>query len=335
MNSTISFNELSQKIKVKDIRTLESTDGFPEYKINNGEFMFPLEEVCKFFKINDITEGFITVEEASKLLNISVNILNSYINCNEIPYYRLKSIRGSAILLRESELRMFFKSPTLSPDSDFINKFVGRSKINLLFKELLLIYMKTVLTENEMEIVKGYFFEGCSFEFMADHYGLSRERIRQIFEKAYKKIKLHIYRLENFGDYNKILSENIQLKRVQQHISKNTKEAEEDSFAKFYNYMNQNIHILDGSTLSVRALNILHYSFDFVWELYLCVILRPRELIRYRNVGKKTNAEIKDFVHETASSLFPELNLKELFISKEIIEKFNEVKKHYLAKNNK
>ena len=65
-------------------------------------------------------------------------------------------------------------------------------------KELLHNVIQELLDEREMEIIQRRFFEGETLEVVGNRLGLTRERIRQIEEKALKKLKRGLIRTNNF-----------------------------------------------------------------------------------------------------------------------------------------
>lgn len=74
-------------------------------------------------------------------------------------------------------------------DSGFLIEDMIQKKYDF---EKFLIYMKEALTEKELDILlkrSGCFDERMTLQEIGDEYGINRERVRQIEQKAIKKLK--------------------------------------------------------------------------------------------------------------------------------------------------
>lgn len=177
------------------------------------------------------------------------------------------------------------------------------------------------------------FINGDSIEYMADKYGLSRERIRQIISKACRQM----LQAKGFGsilEENKRLTEenallkssNIALTQELEHangkLSKYeilTAEQDIDATSDDYKLVKLLKTKIDfyTSSLSVRALNALH-ALD-VQTIGDLAQLEAKDILRSRNVGKKTLVELDDFLDSLHLSFSTDVNAIYKRVGKKIV----------------
>ncbi len=149
----------------------------------------PLNQMGIALKVNRATEAFMqehgrmpSVHELSVLTDLDEEVIESAKDANN------KSTSIDAPLGNDDSDSTI--GDTLSSDdSDYrSDSTVDRESLNQFIQDLL----KEVLSDREQQIVKESFGIGCqekSLEEIANEMGMTRERIRQVKEKAIRKIK--------------------------------------------------------------------------------------------------------------------------------------------------
>jgi excisionase family DNA binding protein len=312
--SKISSEQLCLILGVTDLRTLESTGGFPKPFFDDEKMMFNKDEVAKYFNVNDIDEPFITLKEAAEYLNLKTAYVQSLAIDNEVPSYRLKAVKGSGYLFRKSELD-FLKVRTLHGNENFINYFIGDDKIRDLFKLFLKEHFKDDENSRSHDILKLYFFDKNNFTEIAKKWELSKERIRQLFEISYEKLR---YRIKESSQINvselkrKIINQDIEIKYLKSLLDKKSAEGYQQHSKELDAVCDIFIQILNNKIsnedISVRAINTLH-NID-IYTIYDLIIsynsytshhkfdgVKSIHKLRFvRGIGKNTANEIIDFV---------------------------------------
>ena len=158
------------------------------------------------------------------------------------------------------------------------------------------------------------FINGSTFEEVSDDMVISRERIRQIFEIACRKIKKASNIVEKLNDYDFMKSEYETIKesgkmlqkendKLRERLEIKKREERLKTLQERKNYLDETDDIckilsknLKDCDLSVRALNCLKYAdIKTVGDL---VQYAKRDLLKFRNFGKKSLTELDDFIEE-------------------------------------
>ena len=135
--------------------------------------------------------------------------------------------------------------------------------------------MLPTLTEREAEIVKLYFGMGCqrmNYEQIGEKFELTRERVRQIYEKARRRIK-HTSRF-----------------RLMFNPYPTKKEEASNSF------IYSNGHKLLDLEISIRALNVL--SYPGITYLEGLSQYSRLDVLKFRNMGRKSMDEIEELMKQ-------------------------------------
>lgn len=194
-------------------------------------------------------------------------------------------------------------------------------------------FLSATLKERERSVLLD-FINGDSIEYMADKYGLSRERIRQIISKACRQM----LQAKGFGsilEENKRLTEenallkssNIALTQELEHangqLSKwellTADEQDIDATSddlKLVKLLKTKIDFHTNS-FSVRALNALN-SLD-VQTIGDLAQLEAKDVLHCRNVGKKTLVELDDFLYSLHLGFSTDVNAIYKRVGKKIV----------------
>jgi len=158
-----------------------------------------------------------------------------------------------------------------------------------------------IMADRERNILK-YYLDGSEFEAIGDEYGLTRERVRQIIEKAMRKLGS----LEPYGDVlnrcSELENENLMLKATLKRqeaeldaLRGKKDEAEDSTLSEQDRQVLEllNTRLVD-MNLTVRALNCLKAAdLETFADLVKC---QKTDLLKFRNFGRKSLGELDDLL---------------------------------------
>ena len=136
------------------------------------------------------------------------------------------------------------------------------------------------------------FFDGDKISNIADEFGLSKERVRQIIIKAIRKFNYAIEELTGLKRENDSLKEEIKNVKMQLIIQEGEKEEElsGDITPSVFSIR------LVNCDLPVRVLNVTKAAdIDTIGDL---VQYSKFEMVKFRNFGKKSLMQLDEFIHE-------------------------------------
>ena len=179
-----------------------------------------------------------------------------------------------------------------------------------------------LIDERQCKVLK-MMIDGDSLEEVANYYNLTRERIRQIFEKACRKIRrvecikgkldsIHALKLELL-DTKRLLNAAVEKLSLHEQVEHSlSEEHEREELIKEFERSDELVNILNTSIIDLvsnRALNCL--KFVGVETLGDLVQLKETEMLRYRNFGKKSLNELKELLGKYGLSFG--MNIKEIY----------------------
>jgi len=179
---------------------------------------------------------------------------------------------------------------------------VRKCRYNNFFKTVLrLLQYNGILSERESNILCAY-LNGESLEEISSKYEtISRERVRQIVERALRKSNEISEIGERLSNVNNLEAENLTLKRQLKEILTQKKEekiavAKDKAIRGDYLYRIYNTLVIPtyNEKLSVRALNTIKGT-GAVTVGDLCK-MNKTDILKERHCGRKTLKEITDFV---------------------------------------
>lgn len=167
------------------------------------------------------------------------------------------------------------------------------------------LFEKSELTNREYEILKAM-CEGGNIDDSAELYGLTRERTRQISEKALRRLRIYLSKVTNQEqevlrlreEVGKLSTANRDLvckadllkkENDQLRESLNIKLRDETESIRVPKYMMKPLGELE---LSARLMNVLKAM--GVKYLFQVSVMSKLELLKFRNFGKKSLTELDD-----------------------------------------
>ncbi len=204
-------------------------------------------------------------------------------------------------------------------DVAFVNGMEKPSRLVRMIQSLIDSIDNEIMGERERNILKEY-LDGSEFEAIGDEYGLTRERTRQIVEKAMQKLGS----LEPYGDVlnrcndteaeNKMMrsllkKQDAELAELRDKLNIKVehdkhKTAEEKAMDELSEQDKEILGILNtrlvDMNLTVRSLNCLKAAdLETFGDLVKC---KKIDLLKQRNFGKKSLGELDDLL-ETMSNI--------------------------------
>lgn len=220
-----------------------------------------------------------------------------WVNANDVKKYfeKYKMLSVSEELLdREqkellaSERKVNAKMQMLMHDALNVSSF-NYDKIGSSLCALLELTSQGETREKKM---MQAFFDGDRINDIANRFGLSRERVRQIIIKAIRKFDYAIEELVGLKQENNSLKEEIKNVKMQLIMQEGEKEEEplEDVPPSVFSIR------LVNCNLPVRVLNVTKAAdIDTIGDL---VQYSKFEMFKFRNFGKKSLVQLDEFIHE-------------------------------------
>ena len=213
---------------------------------------------------------------------ISSSKLDHLIRNNIISSFRNKSERGAKVFIFEDEVFNIVKSN--------INNYSYYNMMDLQLESFMAISGK-VLEGMDLTVMNHIMVERKTYEEVASQYGLSRERIRQLFNRADRRSKRYV---SNLLDYNELKDSINNLTKDKNELEKQISKLKKDYDVEDDNhYLSLSIHDAD---LSIRCINALHAA--DVETLGDIARLTKNDLCKFRNFGRKSLTEIDELLEE-------------------------------------
>lgn len=158
---------------------------------------------------------------------------------------------------------------------------------------------KSVITDREEKIIRLYYIDGKTFEEIGKEFNVTRERIRQIENKAIKKLKMF---KKYFYGGKWCLMEELAKEEYQKYLETQKSHWKYES-AKQYIFQYENGFVLpikeqkiENLELSVRSYNCLRRAgirtigdlLNFTYD----------DLFKIRHLGRKSMKEVLDKIHD-------------------------------------
>ncbi len=268
---------------------------------NNVEIIdHKLKELVWDFRQN----GILDLKEACSSYKISLGVMIGLVKEEKIPFFQLTSSQGSKILFQRSELdkehELFIR---FSKKKDYV-KLYGFIRNWLIGTE--------ILFDIEISILDAFFLQNNSLEQIAHNNSITRERVRQIKEKALRKMRVGMYKTQQYKNEYFRVCEELRKSRKEYSFLKNllieygiekAKIDMEENKPNIPQILRKKVVDCD---ISVRALNALK-AYD-VETIYQLVQLTGRDFLKFRNFGKKSLKELADFLSKNNLSFEMDLS---------------------------
>ena len=158
---------------------------------------------------------------------------------------------------------------------------------------------KKSLTDRDIEFIK-MIIEENDYIYIARQYGLTRERVKQIAQRAIRRISIDLEQISTAiielrkKEYNLTLREQIIVAKEKElqiaSIASNTRLKYPDEF-----YLNID-EFYAKADISVRLYNQLRYNWGTIAELMEALKNDRLAFIKNRNAGRKTARELEDIL---------------------------------------
>lgn len=250
--------------------------------------------------------NFISEDNLLIMLSCSKSTVRDYLKKGLFSRYEY----GNKYFYKISEVNDFIESTkkkerniiALEKFSDF-QKDKSKEKMFLFDKASYLLKLMNDLdfnfiNERHLEITKLLFEKNGDFEYVANKYDVTRERIRHIIDKTLRRIYNRcIFMKMNYDNFERVIAENEKLTTeniaIRKLIESNTKIEE-------CNYGALSIGIQD-LNLTVRAFNCLNAA--KIKSLGELLGYSSNDLLRFRNFGVKSLREIEQSLNEKGLKL--------------------------------
>ena len=158
---------------------------------------------------------------------------------------------------------------------------------------------KLVITDREEKIIRLYYIDGKTFEEIGKYFGTTRERIKQIHDKAIKKLKLF---KKYFYGGKWCLMEELAKEEYQKYLETQKSFRTYES-AKQYILQYENGVFLPIKEQKIENLDLTMRSYNCLKRAGIRTIgdllnFSYYDLIKIRNLGRKSMKEILDTIHD-------------------------------------
>jgi hypothetical protein len=256
-----------------------------------------IQERSAFNILNDkelceriINEDPIWLDDFVKEYDISKSVLQRMIKKNIVSNFSNIKGKGSKVFIFKNETLSVFKLNYHNTAQIF------RDITNVV--ELYLMHVKGTISNREYEIIHDTLINNISYEDMVEKYDLTRERIRQIYEKANRRVR-HSYRISI--DYEKLKSEyeslrfDVEILKHKRLVLSKSKVLEQENIKNYPNHeiLNKKIYDMD---VSVRLLNALNKA--DITTLGDVVSMKREDFLKFRNFGVKSLKELDEVLKD-------------------------------------
>ena len=264
--------------------------------------------------------NYITYDEAAQMLGVSHESIRLYVQKGVLTQgeshgYR-KILRSSVAALMQHDVVEQTKAiEDLSKELIKEKAYLLSQKREVALKKDLLMYKDKIfgsyveicnflitfvdntdsLTFREKDVAHKL-LRGTTLDEIAETIGLTRERVRQIWNKALKKFAYSKQVPELKAENEMLKAENESQAKVIESLKSMIKNQDHLEELETNIYLPKSLVGLNNSILSVRSYNVLRYA-GFV-NLYQLVFIPRVKLTRFRNLGKKSLQEIDSLLED-------------------------------------
>lgn len=315
----LTLEQVAEILLQKDIRTVRSyieKGWIPQIAYNKEDMSVDAVLLAEQMGVENFDEPFITEDQAIESLNFeSRHKFVHFCQKNGINVYRLANKIGVRYLFRASDLQKCLDLElTLLPFA--LEQSVRRNTLSAISETLSAL---AVLVDDErgLRIITSY-LEGSSVDEIHRNYSnLTRERVRQILASTLRRVNhrakdvkkwIHVFSKTKYsqippGEVLNLINElQAQNSFYKEKFDKILNGADPKQVLAEYSEPEDiernkllNMHISD-LDLGVRAYNMLKAAeITILGEL---VSFHFEDLLKFRNVGKKTETELRELVNE-------------------------------------
>ena len=311
IEETIPVKKLLYILGLKDIRTVDVILEKASIKIvvQGDEPFVQTQDVIKHLGVTKLPEKFLDVKGVMKKFSLTELQVRKYARDGIIPSYTYQSDnrdkKSPRYLFVEEEIKDAINNfPHVNFEIEYSPKFLTtawkiREYEKLFVKMIERISTHINLSYRETEILRMVFIHSKGYSETGEHFGLTSERVRQIYEKAFKKCTFFIQRsLETWEEEKLLRNANSDLERRNKYLQKKLAEFEsimsDKEKGKIKNDTIENpifnLSLLE-LDLSVRCLNCLKAA--EIKTLGDLAEFSESALLKFRNFGRRSLVELK------------------------------------------
>lgn len=255
---------------------------------------------------NWIKDGHIKVKTIGKATYIDEATINALQDTTEDIERSKKALLKLDNELRAEMQRILDERREESARKHYLNLMVGSALRSGFYKTMThLLFAYGRLNEREAEILTR-FLEGETLEFISGEYLLTRERVRQIVEKAIRKsqdltnIEEQLNKMKTLQADKEALKKTVSELKEQLRKQEKYQEPTDVEKLEIESMCNMLSVKISESGLSVRARNCFLPIGDTIGDICR---LRKTDLLKCRNTGKKTLLELECYLLERGLEL--------------------------------
>jgi len=232
-----------------------------------------------------LNETPINIKSFCLKYEISQARINSFIDSGLISIFSNTTNQGSKKFVFENEALSFIKQ--INYKKSFNVKILND------ISHIVISGSRQFLRGIDSQIIESIMIHGLSLEETALSIGLTRERTRQLYERALRKVRMSFRHTNNLQD---LIQEKITIES-ELRVLRNVKKTIFQKQKKInINQLSQFTTRLVDLDLSVRVLNGLKAAqIETLGDL---VQFDKNEILKFRNFGKKSFIELEEFVEE-------------------------------------
>jgi len=293
----VTISELQKLFKLSSLRQIKASFRNRIRVFDDGSAEITderLEELIGKFR----NGGVYDVQEVSELYNIPQTSVVQLADFNFISAFKLTSSKGSKIL---------FLKEDIEKEREILLHYSRMKDIKRLARLgatiLDFFHHARLIPERDSEFFRLYYLEEYTYEEIGIQYDVSKERVRQIVDRAVKrifwKLSYFIRSTEQFRLYKIRYEASLEKALLYDSIMQLVKPPEEKEKVHEPPPDFNQMKLVDFD-LSVRALNSLHIAgIKTVGQLIACTKM---DLLKHRNFGIKSLNEIEELLHRLGLS---------------------------------
>ncbi len=315
----LTLDEVRDILLLSDKHTIESyleKGWIPKISYNEKNMTIDAVMLARQLGVENFDEPFISEVATRGILGLPAKYdILRFCKKKGVNVYRLGNQMGVRYIFRESDLRKYTGvGLELLP---FALEDKVRKNLASLIAGTFWVIIKLIDTERSARIFQRY-IEGRTFEEIGQEFDLTRERVRQVYEKAKRRLVhraskvqewIHAFGPTKYADMEasdivelliKLGAEN---KLLKTRLSEVLSGQKLDEILPEVDIEKQKLLMtpIENLNLSVRAHNVLR-ALD-IKTLGDIIDYSPADFLKFRNMGKKSLAEIKNLVRSKGFKL--------------------------------
>lgn len=327
--SKLTFEQVAQILLLKDTRAVKDYVAkklIPKISVDMENLTIDARRLAKRLGVDDFTEGFVGLKEATEILELTKTINCAYLKKHKIPFSCLsvENTKGRKLLFRPSLLKAWKDNQTflLEENVDWIEDVQRSHLIKEFSKVFYPLAVMAKIQGRDLDIFMQY-LQGKTLGQIAKEKDLSGALMGQCLQKTNRRIARMIqgvlewnHRIEKLGKPlihtpQKVFMELERLSSLNEKLLNEQLVLVE----KLKNFGLKNLETSDGEKLIDPFLETPLMDLDLTVRLYNCMkyaeiktfgqILNhtQSDYMKFRNFGKKMLDELNEFVYSKGYKL--------------------------------